>query len=346
MLALVVGRAAGRGSGRRARPARTARSPTARAGRPAGRRSGRRRGPSARPPRGASPRRRSGGRRSRATSTCSQPGGRQVARRATRRPAGSRRRAPGAPRCSGSAGTRGSASRRRPAVASRYASTVGDGTAVTARSPLAGPDRRVRRRLSAAGRAADGGPDAAPTGGAGAPACGRTRLCGVRPAGPAAPRPAPSASCGMTPWIGSFGGRSAKSFSNSSASTVSSATSFSASWSSLSRCGRQDVRGPGVGAVDDRPDLLVDLAARRRPSSCAARRSRGRGRPARRACRRHSGPSWSLMPNSVTIRRARSVAFSMSLLAPVVVSPKTSRSAALPPSRPAILSSNSVLLWR
>ena len=52
------------------------------------------------------------------------------------------------------------------------------------------------------------------------------------------------------------------------------------------------------------------------------------------------------MPNSVTMRRARSVAFSMSFEAPVVVSPKTSRSAALPPSMPAILSSNSVLLWR
>src|SRR5206468_3597697 len=38
------------------------------------------------------------------------------------------------------------------------------------------------------------------------------------------------------------------------------------------------------------------------------------------------------MPNSVTIRRARSVAFSMSLLAPVVVSPKLRRSATLPAS--------------
>jgi hypothetical protein len=53
-----------------------------------------------------------------------------------------------------------------------------------------------------------------------------------------------------------------------------------------------------------------------------------------------------LVANSVTMRRARSVAFSMSLLAPVVVSPKTSRSEALPPSSPAILSSNSVLDWR
>ena len=54
----------------------------------------------------------------------------------------------------------------------------------------------------------------------------------------------------------------------------------------------------------------------------------------------------SLMPNSVTIRRATLVAFSMSLEEPVVVSPKMSRSEALPPSMPAILSSNSALLCR
>ena len=54
----------------------------------------------------------------------------------------------------------------------------------------------------------------------------------------------------------------------------------------------------------------------------------------------------SLMPNSVTIRRATLVAFSMSFEEPVVVSPKISRSEALPPSMPAILSSNSALLWR
>ena len=58
------------------------------------------------------------------------------------------------------------------------------------------------------------------------------------------------------------------------------------------------------------------------------------------------GPITSLIPNSVTIRRARSVAFSMSLLEPVVVSLKTMRSDTLPPSRPAILSSNSVFDWR
>jgi hypothetical protein len=40
-----------------------------------------------------------------------------------------------------------------------------------------------------------------------------------------------------------------------------------------------------------------------------------------------SGPSSSLMPYWVTIARARPVAFSMSLLAPVVVSPKTISSA-------------------
>ena len=49
------------------------------------------------------------------------------------------------------------------------------------------------------------------------------------------------------------------------------------------------------------------------------------------------------MPNSVTMRRATLVAFSMSFDAPVVISPKTSSSAAWPPSMPAILSSNSAL---
>jgi len=52
------------------------------------------------------------------------------------------------------------------------------------------------------------------------------------------------------------------------------------------------------------------------------------------------------MPNSVTMRRESVVAFSMSFEAPVVVSPKMSFSAALPPSMPAILSSNSDLLVR
>ena len=106
--------------------------------------------------------------------------------------------------------------------------------------------------------------------------------------------------------------------------------------------GLEDLRRPLVGLVDDRPDLLVDrlgdlvgvvalladLAAEEH--QLVALPEGQRAEP-------------SLMPNSVTIRRARSVAFSMSLLAPVVVSPKTSRSATLPPSRPAILSSNSVL---
>ena len=53
--------------------------------------------------------------------------------------------------------------------------------------------------------------------------------------------------------------------------------------------GREDLRRPLVGLVDDRPDLLVDLLARSRRCSCAARRSRGRGRPARRASRRTAG---------------------------------------------------------
>ena len=53
--------------------------------------------------------------------------------------------------------------------------------------------------------------------------------------------------------------------------------------------GRQDLRRPLVGAVDDGPDLLVDRSARPRRCSCAARRSRGRGRPARRASRRTAG---------------------------------------------------------
>src|SRR5919112_91034 len=57
-----------------------------------------------------------------------------------------------------------------------------------------------------------------------------------------------------------------------------------------------------------------------------------------------SGPSFSLMPYWVTIARARLVAFSMSFEEPVVVSPKTSVSATFPPSMPAILSSNSVLV--
>ena len=52
------------------------------------------------------------------------------------------------------------------------------------------------------------------------------------------------------------------------------------------------------------------------------------------------------MPYWVTMARARFVAFSMSFEDPVVVSAKTRCSATFPPSMPAILSSNSVLLWR
>ena len=112
------------------------------------------------------------------------------------------------------------------------------------------------------------------------------------------------------------------------------------------RAGDQDLGRPLERLVDDRADFLVDrlgdlvavvplladLAAEEDELVALARTT--------------SGPSLSLIPNSVTIRRARSVAFSMSLLAPVVVSPKISRSATLPPSSPAILSSNSVLDWR
>ena len=56
----------------------------------------------------------------------------------------------------------------------------------------------------------------------------------------------------------SFGGRSVKSFSNSSESTVSSATSFSARAVEPVAVGGQDLRRPLVRLVDDRPDLLVD----------------------------------------------------------------------------------------
>ena len=52
---------------------------------------------------------------------------------------------------------------------------------------------------------------------------------------------------------------------------------------------RQDLGRPHVGPVDDRPDLLVDRLARPRPSSCAARRSPGRGTRARRASRTRAG---------------------------------------------------------
>ena len=60
------------------------------------------------------------------------------------------------------------------------------------------------------------------------------------------------------PWMSSFGGMSLNSASNPSESTVSSATSFSASAIELVAVGDQDLRRPLVRLVDDRPDLLVD----------------------------------------------------------------------------------------
>ena len=56
-------------------------------------------------------------------------------------------------------------------------------------------------------------------------------------------------------------GRSANIASNSSCSMVSSATRRSASCDEAVLVGRQHVHRPGVGLVDDRADLLVDLAA-------------------------------------------------------------------------------------
>ena len=71
-------------------------------------------------------------------------------------------------------------------------------------------------------------------------------------------------------------------------------------------------------------------------SSSSARRSRGRGRPALPCGRARPVPSRSLMPYSLTILRAMLVAFSMSFSAPVQISPKTTCSAACPPSAEAM----------
>ena len=69
----------------------------------------------------------------------------------------------------------------------------------------------------------------------------------------------PGARCSRaTPWVFSLGGRSLNRASNSGASTVSSATSFSASASSRRSVGGEHLHRPLVGAVDDRADLLVD----------------------------------------------------------------------------------------
>ncbi len=210
-LALVVGRAAGQqpvaDDGRLERRRR----PTGRAGRPAGRRSGRRRGPSGRRRRGASRRRRSGGRRSRRPRRA--PGRRRSGRRPATRPrAGSRPRARGARRCSGCAGSR--ASER--GVARRIA-----------RGSLEGGDGRRRSSGSSVGRST-GVPDGGLARSGAARRPGRLQAgLGRRLAGTGERRD--------TPWSVSFGGRSLKSASKSSASTVSSATSFSASVVSLSR---------------------------------------------------------------------------------------------------------------
>jgi hypothetical protein len=59
---------------------------------------------------------------------------------------------------------------------------------------------------------------------------------------------------------------------------------------------------------------------------------------------RHDAQSL-LIPNSVTIRRAKAVAFLRSLLAPVLISPKTTVSATCPPSADAMLDANWLRVW-
>ena len=107
----------------------------------------------------------------------------------------------------------------------------------------------------------------------------------------------------------------------------------------------EDLRGPLVGPVDDRADLLVDrlrdlVGVVPLLADLAAQEHELIPLPEGQRTEPVAHP------NSVTMRRARSVAFSMSFEEPVVVSPKTIRSETLPPSRPAILSSNSLFDWR
>ena len=115
----------------------------------------------------------------------------------------------------------------------------------------------------------------------------------------------------------------------SSSSSVSCSSSACASESSLRAVLRQQRGDLVVRLVDDAAHLVVDqlLRSRRDLGRAGQQRAARRRRAARRA-----GRSSSLMPQRPTIWRAICVSCWMSDSAPVVGSPKTTSSAARPPS--------------
>src|SRR5205823_14400987 len=104
---------------------------------------------------------------------------------------------------------------------------------------------------------------------------------------------------------------------------------------------RQNLLGALVAGVDEAVHLLVDLPG----DLFAVFRCSPRSRPRKTSSSlwpKVSGPSFSDIPHSVTIRRASLVALPMSSEAPEVMSPKMSSSATRPPRMTAISSLSSL----
>ena len=100
-----------------------------------------------------------------------------------------------------------------------------------------------------------------------------------------------------------------------------------------------------MGALDDAADLVVDLA---RDLVGVVRLGRELAAQERLAVvvAEYARAELSLMPKRMTICFAAAVTFSMSLEAPVVISPNTISSAARPPSVIAIVSLSSARVVR